>query len=209
MAVDIPIEQLPELPEPGPCQTEIRFRRLLLHCTARAREERASDAPGAAAPWQSDPKFHCVSGARCPSAPQLSPPPPCAQRSAASHPRQGRGRARRSASQCRPPADMSPKRTHKPQFVEALRELLYDLESSPADAPGPDVIAAYQAHVAWFGRELRPPEVRSGGARATQAPVSEGLGGLEACPHSCRSRQRRRLRSAVDTCLRILAAPVA
>lgn len=66
MAVDaLPIEQLPELPPPGPSQLEIRFRRLLHQCAARAQRERASDAPGAAAPWQADAKFHCVSpGAR-------------------------------------------------------------------------------------------------------------------------------------------------
>jgi hypothetical protein len=53
--------ELPELPHPGPSQLEIRFRRLLRQCAARARQQHASDAPGAAAPWQTDPKFHCVS----------------------------------------------------------------------------------------------------------------------------------------------------
>jgi len=52
-----------------------------------------------------------------------------------------------------------PPPTHTMQYVESLREILYDLESSAADAPGPDVLAAYKQHVAWFGRELRPAEV--------------------------------------------------
>lgn len=46
------------------------------------------------------------------------------------------------------------------QYIESLRELLYDLESSPPDAPGPDVLAAYKQHVSWLGREMRAPEVR-------------------------------------------------
>lgn len=53
--------EFPELPQPGPSQLEIRFRRLLHRCMARAEQQHASDAPGAAAPWQTDPKFHCVS----------------------------------------------------------------------------------------------------------------------------------------------------
>jgi hypothetical protein len=64
-----------------------------------------------------------------------------------------------------------------PQYVDALRELLYDLEASPADAPGPDVLSAYKQHVAWLARELRPPEV---GGPGPFAGAREGGGSARA-----------------------------
>jgi hypothetical protein len=52
MAVD-----LPELPQPGPSQVEIMFRRMLLQCMHRAQHARLTEG---GADWQSDPKFHYV-----------------------------------------------------------------------------------------------------------------------------------------------------
>ena len=43
------------------------------------------------------------------------------------------------------------------QYVDALKDLLYDVEASPSDAPGPDVLSAYKQHVAILARGLRAP----------------------------------------------------
>jgi hypothetical protein len=49
MAVDINIDDLTPLPPPGPSQLEIRFRRLLHRCTARAAAAAGAPSSSAAA----------------------------------------------------------------------------------------------------------------------------------------------------------------
>jgi hypothetical protein len=150
MAIDV--LELPDLPPPGPSQLEIRFRRLLHLCEARTQQQRASDQPGAAAPWQTDPKFHCVSDMRALRLHRYcSFPARCSLPLTHAH---------LSLTPC-PPARLhrAPYPSPQAQYIDSLRDLLYDLEGSPADAPGPDVVAAYKQHVARIGRELRPPEV--------------------------------------------------